>query len=99
MNNGYSESLFDTKDGVCFLTGKACTTARHEIFNGSNRANSKEDGLWINVSPEVHELLHKDKSIGSEWNRLQQRAELLWLNADFDRSINDFITRYGKNYL
>lgn len=96
MNNGYNKSLFNTCDGVCYLTGVSCTTARHEIFNKHARQFSKEDGLWIAVSPEAHERLHNDYAL---WNKLKQEAEIKWLVADFERSIKDFVERYGRNYL
>lgn len=98
-SNGYNKSLFKTEDGLCYITGERCDTARHEIFNGAYRKLSKHDGLWIAVSPMAHELIHKSKGKGSLWNELQKDAELLWLIQDNSRSIDDFIKRYGKNYL
>lgn len=94
--NGYNKSLFNSEDGVCYLTGRRCDTARHEVFNKHTRAYSKEDGLWIAVSPEVHERIHSDYKL---WNELKKQAEELWLLEDWDRSINDFVERYGKNYM
>lgn len=101
--NGYNKSLFDTEDGTCYVTGKKCDTARHEIFNKYARQHSKRDGLWIAVSPEVHERLHSRglKSFADQdlWDILKREAQLKWLLADWDRSVNDFVERYGKNYL
>lgn len=96
-NNGYNKSLFDTEDGVCYLTGLKCDTARHEIFNKHARQFSKEDGLWIAVSPEMHAMIHRNEN--RIWDELKRDAEYYWLIADYDRSINDFINRYGRNYL
>lgn len=93
-SNGYNESLFDTEDGICFLTGAKCDTARHEIFGASNRHISKEDGLWIAVAPEVHRAIHR-----GEYKWLKSEAEKLWLCENWERSIGDFVKRYGRNYL
>lgn len=94
--NGYNDSLFNTADGTCFLTGKVCATARHEIFNKDARKASKEDGLWIAVCPEIHDRIHNDYIL---WDRLKRDAEIKWLVADFNRSIGDFVERFGRNYL
>lgn len=93
-SNGYNKSLFNTEDGICFVTGVKCDTARHEIFGASNRAYSKADGLWIAVTPFIHDLIHQGQY---EW--LKPEAQKLWLLADWNRSINDFAMRYGRNYL
>ena len=95
--NGYNKSLFNTCDGVCYLTGRRCDTARHEIFNKHARQYSKEDGLWIAVSPEIHEMIHANKD--GIWDELKREAEILWLVEDVSRSIGDFMERYGRNYL
>lgn len=97
--NGYNKSLFQTEDGTCYITGRKCDTARHEVFNGANRKLAKYDGLWVAVSPEAHDAIHSSKAEGSIWYGLMYEAEILWLLEDYDRSINDWIRRYGKNYL
>lgn len=95
----YSPSLFGSIDGVDFLTGIECDTARHEIFNGAYRDYSKEDGLWIAVSPANHEMIHESKEDGSVWDELRKQAEVLWLTADWSRTVLAFVKRYGANYL
>lgn len=96
-SNGYNKSLFDTKDGTCYITGRKCDTARHEIFNKHARQFSKEDGLWVAVSPEMHERIHANEN--GVWDDLKCEAEHLWLVADWGRNINDFVNRFGRNYL
>lgn len=60
--NGYIESIMDTESGICFLSGKRCDTVRHEIFFGTgNRALSKKNGCWVNLSPEMHRQVHADR--------------------------------------
>ena len=96
--NGYNDSLLNTQYGTCYLTGQQGDTVRHEIFQASNRANSKHDGLWINISVDAHKKWHEGKSERTK-EITQRKAEILWLRADWNRSINDFVERYGKNYL
>lgn len=97
MDNGYNKSLFASEDGIDYITKQPCDTCRHEIFNASNRQNSKADGLWIAVSPEMHERIHRN--VDGVWDMLKRKGEVYWLMADWDRSINDFVNKYGKNYL
>ena len=98
-SNGYNRSIFGSEDGTCYVLGVKTQTVRHEIFNGAYRQISKADGLWIAVAPEVHEQLHMDKTEGSQWNLLMKRGEALWLAEDWDRTVQDFVNRYGKNYI
>lgn len=57
--NGYNDSIMATTAGVCYLCGRNCATARHEVFYGTGtRALSKRYGLWINICPDCHEFLH-----------------------------------------
>jgi hypothetical protein len=102
--NGYSDSLFDTNGGEDYIIAclgldpRVTDTVRHEVFGGSRRKLSKADGLWINLSPQSHADWH-DGKIPEVKEALQERAEILWLTADWSRSIHDFVERYGKNYI
>ena len=69
--NGYNDSLFGCEDGVCFLCGAIGDTARHEIYRGKNRANSKREGLWLTLCPKCHELAHT-KDYADELHRIGQ---------------------------
>lgn len=93
--NGYNPSLFDTEDGICYLTKRRVNTARHEIFNASNRQQSKKDGLWVCLAPDIHELVHKNHL--GVWDSLKQEAELLWIKNHGTQA--EFVARYGRNYL
>lgn len=73
---------------------------RHEIFYGvRNRKKSIEDGLVVFLRPE----LHNASSLGVHFNKeldleLKKEAEKKWLEY-YDKTIKDFIKRYGRNYL
>lgn len=73
---------------------------RHEIFYGvRNRKKSIEDGLVVFLRPE----LHNASSLGVHFNReldleLKREAEKRWLEY-YHKDIEDFIKKYGRNYL
>ena len=73
---------------------------RHEIFYGvRNRNKSIEDGLVVFLRPE----LHNASSLGVHFNRvfdlmIKREAEKRWLEY-YHKDIEDFIKKYGRNYL
>ena len=70
--NGYNKSILPTTEGVCFLCGKYCETARHEVFEGNGtRSFSKRYGLWVNICPECHARVHEHP----EWKKAVQLKE------------------------
>ena len=73
---------------------------RHEIFfGGRNRHKSIEDGLIVFLPPELHNM----SSLGVHFNKeldleLKQKAETRWLEC-YNKTVEDFIERYGRSYL
>lgn len=73
---------------------------RHEIFFGvRNRQKSIDDGLIVFLRPKDHNMSRK----GVHFNRkfdlyLKKIAEKTWLEY-YDKTIDDFISCYGRNYL
>ena len=92
--NGYRASLFNTESGFCYIHRGEVATARHEILHGANRNNSKRYGLWINVCPDCHKLVH-----------LEDNGKYLYLKEDAQRLFEeeypdkDFVAIFGRNYL
>ena len=84
----------------CIECGKS-NVELHEIFFGTaNRRLSIEDGLVIPLCKEKHHCgnligIHKDKKLNLKW---KQKAEQNWLEY-YDKTIEDFIKKYGRNYL
>ena len=76
---------------------------RHEVFEGwtGNRDKSIEDGLVIFTTPELHRTgkhsIHLDPS-NEVWVEMKKTAERVWLKA-YNKTIEDFIQRYRRNYL
>lgn len=74
---------------------------RHEVFFGNkNREKSIEDGLVVFITPEQHRGtygVHGKK--GHDFDlQLKKIAEKSWLEY-YNKTIEDFIKRYGRNYL
>lgn len=97
MKNGYNESLLNTEDGKCFLCGKVCETARHEVFFGTaNRQNSKKYGMWVDICPMCHQYsstsVHQNRATDLHLKKTAQR--------EFERvySRECFIRVFGRNY-
>lgn len=86
-SNGYNPTLFPE------FSERAGFTARHEIFGGPNRQQSKKWGCWIALRPEEHERMHKDAAAAMELKReCQKRFE-----EKHDRET--FVRIFGKNYM
>ena len=74
---------------------------KHEVFFGtSNRKLSIEDGLVIPLCKLKHHNgnligIHKDKELNLKWKKI---AEERWIEF-YSRTKEDFIKRYGINYL
>lgn len=82
--------------GKCFVCGRKCKTDVHHIFGGhANRKLSEMDGLKVNLCRSCHEKAHSDYKTNVA---LKQVGEECWLLA-YRKKIDDFIDRYGKNYL
>lgn len=73
---------------------------RHEIFFGiRNRKKSIEDGLVVFLRPEMHNMSKQGVHFNKDFDLLlKQIGETQWLNYN-GKTIDEFIERYGKNYL
>lgn len=73
---------------------------RHEVFFGTaNRQKSIKDGLVVFLTPEMHNMSNN----GVHFNRafdlyLKQIGQKAWMEH-YNKTIEDFIKEYGKNYL
>ena len=74
---------------------------RHEAFFGvRNRQKSIDDGLIVFLTYENHEGTNGvHGKNGHELDmKIKKEAEKQWLMY-YNKTINDFIKRYGRNYL
>lgn len=82
----------------CFICG-AIATEKHHIFPASNRPLSDADGLVVHLCHNCHneppQGIHFDRGAA---DRLKAFAEKRWLEYN-NKTVADFIKRYGKNYI
>lgn len=74
---------------------------RHEVFEGrtSNREKSIEDGLVIFIPPSLHRTSNDSIHLNPKnWEWLKVEAQKAW-QEHYNKTKEDFIKRYGKNYL
>lgn len=73
---------------------------RHEVFYGTaNRKKSIEDGLVIYLTPELHNMSDRGVHFNHEFDLVAKRAaQRVWMDY-YEKTVDDFISRYGKNFL
>lgn len=74
---------------------------RHEaFFGGKNRKRSIEDGLVVFLTPELHRGTNGVHGKNGHYldEMIKKNAEMVWLRKN-NKTIEDFISSYGKNYL
>ena len=84
----------------CIECGNSNIELHEVFFGGRNRNKSIEDGLVIPLCKRFHHQgnlvgIHKDKGLNLKYKKI---AEQIWLEY-YNKTIDDFIKRYGKNYL
>jgi len=88
------------KNKECYVCGSKQYLHLHHILFGRNRKKCDEDGLTVYLCYYHHES--SDGVHGKNGHdldlQLKKVAEEFWLNKN-NKTINDFIARYGKNYL
>lgn len=85
----------------CFFCGSERDLERHHCLKGTaNRKLAEKDGLWVWLCPDCHRGtwgVHGYK--GHELDvTLKKAAEYAWLKQN-GKTVEDFISRYGKSYL
>ena len=92
-------SIINTRKGVCYWCGRVGTTECHHIFRGKNRKRADADGLVVHLCHFCHNEpphgVHYNKALDIHLKRMGQR---LWM-ARYDKTVEDFIMAYGRNYL
>ena len=86
-----------------YSTERFYGSERHEVFEGrtGNREKSIKDGLVIFLSSDQHRnnktSIHQDPK-NPKWVKVKQIAQRAWQEY-YSKTNEDFIKRYGKNYL
>lgn len=90
MAKGYEHSIMTDDLDTCYICGRD-RTQFHHVFGASNRNHSTEDGLFIPVCAECHRKIHKFNPMA-----LKQEGQRCYEKT---HSREDFMKRYGKNYI
>ena len=89
--------LQDEKE--CFFCKTTLNLDRHHIFFGvANRKISDQDGCVVYLCASHHtgtHGVHHNRELDLKLKRICERA---WLEY-YDKTIDDFIKRYGKSFL
>lgn len=98
-SNGYAPSILQNSE-CCFLCGRRDRKLdRHEVFNGAFRTKSKGDGLWVLLchTPchEGPDGVHGRRELREDLRAYAQGKAMEVYGWDTE----EFIRRYGKNYL
>lgn len=90
-------SIMQDLDGnICFICKSVGAVEVHHCFHGTaNRRLAEKDGLLVNLCPDCHRSLH-DRGLYDDL--LMEIAEAAWLDY-YDKDVQEFIARYGKNYI
>ena len=84
------------EDNTCFLCGSTWDLQKHHVWHGtSNRAKAEKDGLYLRLCSTCHSNLH-DKGIKDRY--LMEVGERAYLSR-YNKTIEEFIERYGKNVI
>lgn len=86
------------KDDKCFYCRMAAGTEWHHLFPGRpNRAHSEADGLKVLLCWPCHWKVHNDTQVsGQMMTELKQEGQRAYEET---HSREDFVKRYGRNYL
>lgn len=92
------DTIMQGKMDVCPICYRKIEEGRghwHHIFNGTaNRKKSEEDGMKIYIHPECHNDIHSMQGLDLQ---MKMKAQKIWCEH-YDKTENQFIERYGKNY-
>ncbi len=71
----------------------------HHIFGGAYRNKSEKDGLVIFLTPEMHNMSNEGIHFNKAFNEFVKReAQLTWMEY-YGKTKEDFLERYGHNYV
>lgn len=87
------------KDSM-YETERTEYNVRHEVFFGQkNRQKSIDDGLIVFLTPAMHNMSNKGVHFNKEFDTyLKKIGQKAW-QVYYNKSKEEFMKRYGRNYL
>lgn len=93
-----SKSLMNNEK-VCFLCGTTLNLHKHHIFGGANRSKSEKEGCWCYLCAFHHNMSDRGVHMNREADLMLKRiCQKSWMIAN-NKTEDDFIKEFGKNYL
>ena len=89
------EGSIISNEEKCYICESTINLHKHHVWHGSNRKLAEIDGLYVRLCLYCHKNLH-DKGIHDRY--LMEIGEQAYLDH-YNKTIDDFIKRYGKNVL
>lgn len=95
----YKKSILTDNMGECYIC-KHKNVEIHHVYYGKNRKKATEDGCVIPLCYIHHRGMNgvHGKNGGFLNTELKQKMEKRWLEY-YHKDIEDFIKKYGRNYL
>lgn len=91
--NGYSPSIFPTE--YCYNCDRGGDLNRHEVYFGvGNRTISKREGLWVNLCPECHRIVHEKSDDGELDEKLKRDCYKKFCETHSKEEFKKLIGRY-----
>jgi hypothetical protein len=90
------QSIIQTEK-ECYVTGSTYNLHRHHIYGGSNRKKSEQNGLWVWLRADWHNMsdygVHFNKKLDTELKQLGQ--------SKFEETPprEKFMSLIGRSYL
>lgn len=87
------------KEKKCYVCDTTSNIHIHEVYFGKNRTKSIQDGCCVYLCGKHH----NQSNLGVHFNHeldleIKKQMEKCWLEH-YNKTIDDFIKRFGKNYL
>lgn len=83
----------------CYICDRMNNIHCHEVFFGKNRRKSIEDGCCIYLCGFHHNQSNRGVHFNKELDlMIKKQMQLYWMKH-YNKTIEDFIKRYGRNYL
>lgn len=93
------KSIIPGDDEYCYLCKQVHLMNRgtdvHHCLFGNKRKLADQDGLTVHLCHDHHMRLHQQ---GQHKDELIRLAQITWMEH-FDKTKEEFIARYGKNYI
>lgn len=87
------------KEKKCIVCNTPIGLHIHEVYFGRNRQKSIEDGCCVYLCGTHHNMSDKGVHFDHELDlTLKINMEIRWLMF-YNKTIDDFIKRYGRSYL